>query len=112
MNPPNLPGWDGIKIAEIFEDKYKTACGLQNDANACALAEWKFGAYERPENMVFMTFEQDWARGLFSTANCTLRQTTTPRNRAYKAFRIRAREDTGNRSLRVCSGGESRKSQK
>lgn len=64
MNPPNLPGWDGIKIAEIFEDKYKTACGLQNDANACALAEWKFGAGKGLKNMVFMTFGTGLGSGL------------------------------------------------
>ena len=64
MNPPNLPGWDGIKIAEIFEDKYKTACGLQNDANACALAEWLYGAGVGFKNLVFLTFGTGLGAGI------------------------------------------------
>ena len=37
---------------------------LQNDANACAVAEWKFGAGRGAENMVFMTFGTGLGAGL------------------------------------------------
>ena len=64
MNPPNLVGWDNVKITEIFEKKYKVPCGLQNDANACALAEWKFGAGKGLKNVIFMTFGTGLGAGL------------------------------------------------
>lgn len=56
LSPPNLPGWDGIEISAAFESRFGAPCGLQNDANACALAEWKFGAGRGLESMVFLTF--------------------------------------------------------
>jgi glucokinase len=37
---------------------------LQNDANACALAEWKFGAGKGTQNMVFLTFGTGMGGGL------------------------------------------------
>ena len=44
LSPPNLPGWDEVRIVEYLENKYKGCHAyLQNDANACALVEWKYG---------------------------------------------------------------------
>ena len=43
-SPPNLPGWDNVPIIKILEDKYRVPAAIQNDANACALAEWLMGA--------------------------------------------------------------------
>ena len=35
---------------------YWIKCKLENDANACAIAEWRFGAGKGTQNMIFMTF--------------------------------------------------------
>lgn len=64
LSPPNLPGWDGIEISAAFESRFGAPCGLQNDANACALAEWKFGAGRGLESMVFLTFGTGLGAGL------------------------------------------------
>ena len=56
LSPPNLPGWDDVAITKHFETKYNIRTFLQNDANACAIAEWKYGAGVGTENMVFFTF--------------------------------------------------------
>jgi len=64
INPPNLIGWDNIEIVKIFKSKYNCPCSLQNDANACALAEWKFGAGRGYENVVFLTFGTGLGAGL------------------------------------------------
>lgn len=64
MRPPNLPMWDDIHIVEILKSKYSVPVSLQNDANACALAEWKFGAGKGTKNMVFMTFGTGLGAGL------------------------------------------------
>jgi glucokinase len=37
---------------------------LQNDANACALAEWKYGAAKGFENIVFITFGTGFGAGM------------------------------------------------
>lgn len=64
LSPPNLPGWDNVHIVEILEKRFKIPVSIQNDANACALAEWKFGAGRGTENMIFLTFGTGMGAGL------------------------------------------------
>jgi glucokinase len=64
MSPPNLPGWDNIPIVEMLQQRYGIKVRLQNDANACALAEWKFGAARGYENVIFLTFGTGLGAGL------------------------------------------------
>lgn len=64
QSPPNLPGWDNIPIVKLFEEKLGVPAFLQNDANACALAEWKFGAGRDTRNMIFLTFGTGMGGGL------------------------------------------------
>ena len=63
-SPPNLPGWDNVPIVEIFSKKYGVPAAIQNDANACALAEWLMGAGKGTENMIFLTFGTGMGSGL------------------------------------------------
>lgn len=63
-SPPNLPGWDNVPIVEIFSKKYGVPTAIQNDANACALAEWLMGAGKGTRNMVFLTFGTGMGAGL------------------------------------------------
>lgn len=44
MSPPNLPGWDHIPVAAMAQDRFGCPTYLENDASACALAEWRAGA--------------------------------------------------------------------
>ena len=64
LSPPNLPGWDNVHITEMLEEKFGIPARLCNDANACALAEWKFGAGRGTRNMVFFTFGTGLGAGL------------------------------------------------
>ena len=64
MSPPNLPGWDNIPIVKILSEEFNVKAAVHNDANACALAEWKFGAGKGTRNMVFMTFGTGLGAGL------------------------------------------------
>ena len=64
LSPPNLPGWDEVPIVQWLENRYGVPAFLQNDANACAVAEWLFGAGKGTKNMVFMTFGTGLGAGL------------------------------------------------
>ena len=64
MSPPNLPDWDNVPIVEMTEKALGIKTYLQNDANACALAEWHFGAGKGTENMIFLTFGTGMGAGL------------------------------------------------
>lgn len=64
MSPPNLPDWDNVEIVKLLEKELGVPVGIQNDANACAIAEWKFGAGKGTENMIFLTFGTGLGAGL------------------------------------------------
>lgn len=64
MSPPNLPGWDNVPICDMLKERFGLPVGLQNDANACALAEWKYGAGKETENMIFLTFGTGLGAGM------------------------------------------------
>ena len=64
MSPPNLPGWDNVHIVDSFQKKYDIPTAIQNDANAGALAEWKFGAGKGYQNIIFLTFGTGMGAGL------------------------------------------------
>ena len=64
LSPPNLPGWDHIPITDMLSEEFGVPTYLCNDADACALAEWKFGAGKGTENMIFLTFGTGMGAGL------------------------------------------------
>lgn len=64
LSPPNLKGWDDVHITEFFESNTGIPAFLDNDANACAVAEWKFGAAKGKKNVVFLTFGTGLGAGL------------------------------------------------
>lgn len=64
LSPPNLPGWDRIDCIAPVRERFGVPVGLQNDANACALAEWKWGAGQGCRNMIFLTFGTGMGAGL------------------------------------------------
>ena len=64
LSPPNLPGWDEVEIVAYLKERYGGRVSLQNDANACAVAEWKYGAGRGTENMLFLTFGTGLGAGL------------------------------------------------
>ena len=64
LSPPNLPGWDGIDVVTPFRERYGVPTALQNDANAAALAEWRWGAGRGCRNVIFLTFGTGMGAGL------------------------------------------------
>ena len=64
LSPPNLPGWDEVPIVQWLENRYEVPAALQNDADACAMAEWQYGAGKGCQNMVFLTFGTGFGAGL------------------------------------------------
>lgn len=64
LSPPNLPGWDEVEIVKMLEERLSIPAYLCNDANACAVAEWKFGAGRGYKNIIFLTFGTGLGAGL------------------------------------------------
>lgn len=64
--PPNLPGWVNIPLVDMLEEKFGVPVFIQNDANACALVEWKLGAGRGSDNMIFLTMGTGMGSGIIA----------------------------------------------
>lgn len=64
LSPPNLPGWDRIAICDEIKQRFGGRAFLMNDANACALAEWQFGAGRGCQSMLFLTMGTGMGAGI------------------------------------------------
>jgi len=64
LNPPNLPGWGRVPLRAALEDGLGVAVRLENDANAAALAEWRFGAGRGFDDVVYLTLSTGVGAGL------------------------------------------------
>lgn len=64
LSPPNLPTWDHVPVTDMASERLGVPAFLENDANACALAEWRWGAGRGSDSMAFLTFGTGLVAGL------------------------------------------------
>jgi glucokinase len=55
LNPPNLPCWRNFPLAESVREHYSAPVKVDNDANAAALAETRWGAARGYRNVFYAT---------------------------------------------------------
>lgn len=64
-SPPNLPGWEAVPLRDRFAEALPgPQVVLENDANATALAEWRWGAGRGAMNLAFLTMGTGIGGGL------------------------------------------------
>lgn len=51
----HVSGWSGFKLAQWVEDNLNLKCRLDNDANAGALGEFRYGAGRGTESVLYLT---------------------------------------------------------
>ena len=64
QSPPNLPTWADIPLKQILETRFGMSCEVENDANAGAVAEHRYGAGEGCRNLIFLTMGTGLGAGL------------------------------------------------
>jgi len=64
LSVPNQGGWDDVPLVDELARGLGAPASIENDANACALAEWKFGAGQGARNLAFLTFSSGLGAGL------------------------------------------------
>ena len=62
--PPNLSTWIDIPIVQILATEFGCPVCLENDANAGAVAEHRYGAGKGTHNMVFLTMGTGFGAGM------------------------------------------------
>jgi glucokinase len=55
LQVPNLPGWEGIVLTDIFGKQFDAPAYIDNDATAACLGELKFGAGKGVDDFVYFT---------------------------------------------------------
>ena len=60
---PNLPGWEGTDL-RVGLEALNCPVFVQNDATAAAIGEWRFGAGQGCQNMVYVTVSTGIGSGL------------------------------------------------
>lgn len=63
-DPPNLAGWDDVPVVRELGRALGAPAFLENDANAAALAEWRFGAGRGASRVVYLTMSTGVGAGL------------------------------------------------
>ncbi len=55
LNPPNVPCWRNFPLADAIRDIHRVSVKVDNDANAAALAETRWGAGRGHQNVLYAT---------------------------------------------------------
>lgn len=61
---PQLPGWDGVPLVEIMSERLGLPVLLENDANAAALGENRFGVGRGTRFLVYLTISTGVGGGI------------------------------------------------
>jgi len=64
--PPNLATWVDVPICAILRQEFGLECKMENDANAGALAEHRFGAGQGTRHMIFLTMGTGFGAGVIA----------------------------------------------
>ena len=64
LHPPNLPGWREVPIRRLLGEQLGLPVRVENDANAAALAEWRFGAGRGFQHVAHLTMSTGVGAGL------------------------------------------------
>ena len=63
-SPPNLPGWDALPLKAQLESEFHIPVTIENDANASALAEYRFGGGRGYSAVLYMTMSTGIGGGI------------------------------------------------
>ncbi|HSB17946.1 MAG TPA: ROK family protein [Bryobacteraceae bacterium] len=64
LNPPNLPGWRNVPLANLVGERFGLLCRVENDANAAGLAEARFGAARGFDSVLYVTLSTGIGAGI------------------------------------------------
>lgn len=70
--PPNLPGWEQVPLASLIGARFALPVYLNNDANAAALGEWRYGAGRGHNHLVYVTLSTGIGGGVVSDGTLLL----------------------------------------
>jgi len=64
MKSQNISGWDNYPLAEIVEREFNLPVIVENDANAAALGEWRYGAGKKSSPFFYLQISTGIGSGI------------------------------------------------
>jgi glucokinase len=64
LEPPNMPDWRNVPVRDWIKDAFGVPVGMENDANAAAVAEWMWGFGKQVDNLIYLTCGTGMGAGL------------------------------------------------
>ena len=55
LDPPNLRGWRDVPLAALVEERLELPTFLERDTNVAVMAEWRHGAAQGADDVVYVT---------------------------------------------------------
>jgi glucokinase len=77
LAPPNMPGWIDVPVAAFFRERLKRPLYMNNDANACVLAEFLFGEFKGAPDLVYLTMSTGLGGGIMANGRLVQGATDT-----------------------------------
>jgi len=84
INPPNLAIWHNYPLAEEMRRLYSVPIKVDNDANAAALAEAKWGAGRGYRNVFYVSVGTGIGTGIVLTDAFIMEERVPPRKEASR----------------------------
>jgi glucokinase len=72
LAPPNLSTWVDVPLKRLLEEAFQSPCRVENDANAGAVAEHRFGAGVGADHMLFLTLGTGLGAGIIANGSLYL----------------------------------------
>jgi glucokinase len=66
INATNIPGWIDFPLREMLVDHFHVPVFIGNDANLAALGEWKYGAGQGHNHLLYLTISTGIGGGVIS----------------------------------------------
>lgn len=66
ISTPNIPEWTNFPLVKNLNEKYKVPILLENDANLAAVGEWKFGAGQGADDLIYLTISTGIGGGVIN----------------------------------------------
>ncbi len=63
---PNIPDFDNFPIVSFLDEHFQVPVFLGNDANLAALGEWKYGAGQKHQDLIYFTISTGIGSGVIS----------------------------------------------
>ncbi len=74
IEAPNLPGWENVPLQAKLESYFNCPVRLGNDANVAALGEWRYGAGQQADPLLYMTISTGIGGGVILSGQIMLGQ--------------------------------------